>query len=49
MANSEINSDVLSCGSDYKDSFIHETFNVTTQKLDSPSEKSNNNVVFTCY
>jgi hypothetical protein len=24
MANSEINSDVLSCGSDYEDSFIHE-------------------------
>ena len=39
MANSEINSDVLSCGSDYEDSFIHEIFNVATQKLDSPSDK----------
>jgi len=39
MANSEMNSDVLSCGSDYEDSFIHEMFNVTTQKLDSPSDK----------
>ena len=39
MANSEINSDVLSCGSDYEDSFIHEMFTVATQKLDSPSDK----------
>ena len=39
MANSEMNSDVLFCGSDYEDSFIHEMFNVTIQKLDSPSDK----------
>jgi len=38
-ANSQMNSDVLSCGSDYEDSFIHEMFNVTTQKLDSHSDK----------
>ena len=39
MANSEMNSDVLSCCSDFKDSFIHEMFNATTQKLNSPSDK----------
>jgi len=39
MANSEMNSDVLSCCSDYEDSFIHDMFNVTTQKLDSSSDK----------
>ena len=39
MTNSEMNRDVLSCGSDCEDSFIHELFNVTTQKLDSPSDK----------
>jgi hypothetical protein len=38
MANSEMNSDVLSC-SDFKNSFIHEMFNATTQKLNSPSDK----------
>ena len=39
MADSKMNSDVLSCGSDYEDSFVHEMFNVTTQKLDNPSDK----------
>jgi hypothetical protein len=39
MANSEMNSDVLFCGSDYEDSFMHEMFNITIQKLDSPSDK----------
>ena len=39
MPNSEMNSDVPYCGSDYENSFIHDMFNVTTQKLDSPSDK----------